>query len=148
MRTTTRLRCVWDAGRTGQLGWEKALGATDSPDERVCQRDRAGLVWWSARGAGDRGIGLEVSWSTPGSDTKRLVATAYDRSADGFAGAADRVVFRYLAQPLIEALGAVQGTVLDIAAGAGAAGRHFHDTVALDLSMGSCVTTRREAAAS
>jgi ubiquinone/menaquinone biosynthesis C-methylase UbiE len=77
-----------------------------------------------------------VSWSTPGSDTKRLVAAAYDRSADGFAGAADRVVYRYLALPLIEALGSVQGAVLDVAAGAGAAGRHFHDTVALDLSMG------------
>jgi ubiquinone/menaquinone biosynthesis C-methylase UbiE len=77
-----------------------------------------------------------VSWSTPGSDTKRLVATAYDRSASGFAGAADRVVYRYLARPLIDAVGAVQGAVLDVAAGAGAAGRHFHDTVALDLSMG------------
>jgi ubiquinone/menaquinone biosynthesis C-methylase UbiE len=77
-----------------------------------------------------------VSWSTPGSDTKRLVATAYDRSASGFAGAANRVVYRYLAQPLIDALGAVRGAVLDVAAGAGAAGRHFDDTVALDLSMG------------
>jgi hypothetical protein len=36
-------------GALAQLGWEKALGATDSPDERVCQRERAGLVWWSAR---------------------------------------------------------------------------------------------------
>jgi hypothetical protein len=36
-------------GALGQLGWEKALGATDSRDERVCQRERAGLAWWSAR---------------------------------------------------------------------------------------------------
>jgi thiamine kinase-like enzyme len=36
-------------GALAQLGWEKALGATDSPDERVRQRERAGLAWWSAR---------------------------------------------------------------------------------------------------
>jgi ubiquinone/menaquinone biosynthesis C-methylase UbiE len=77
-----------------------------------------------------------VSWSTPASDTKRLVANAYDRSSDGFAGAADRVVYRYLAQPLVDTLGTVQGAVLDVAAGAGAAGRQFDDTVALDLSLG------------
>ena len=36
-------------GALAQLGWEKALGATDSRDERVCLRERAGLAWWSAR---------------------------------------------------------------------------------------------------
>ncbi|HLZ36924.1 MAG TPA: hypothetical protein VKP64_04030 [Mycobacteriales bacterium] len=36
-------------GGLAQLGWEKALGATDAPDETVRRREREGLVWWSAR---------------------------------------------------------------------------------------------------
>jgi ubiquinone/menaquinone biosynthesis C-methylase UbiE len=65
-----------------------------------------------------------------------LVAAAYDESAESFAAAADRLVYRHLARPLIEAVGFADGPVLDVAAGAGAAGRHFADAVALDLSMG------------
>jgi hypothetical protein len=36
-------------GALAQLGWEKALGATDAVDEAVRRREREGLVWWSAR---------------------------------------------------------------------------------------------------
>lgn len=68
--------------------------------------------------------------------SKRLVAAGYDEKADGFARAADRLVYRHLARPLVEALGAVDQPVLDVAAGSGAAGHHFGDPVALDLSMG------------
>ncbi len=69
-------------------------------------------------------------------DDKRLVASAYDRSAEGFAHAADRLVYRFLARPVVEAVGRVDGALLDVAAGVGAAGRHFPDGVALDLSVG------------
>jgi SAM-dependent methyltransferase len=67
---------------------------------------------------------------------KRLVAAAYDKAAEGFAHVADRLVYRHLARPLIDALGQVDGPVLDVAAGTGAAGRHFADVLALDLSIG------------
>lgn len=69
-------------------------------------------------------------------DTKRLLAAAYDESAAGFAGAADRLVYRHLARPLVDAVGQVDEPVIDVAAGSGAAGRLFTDVVALDLSMG------------
>lgn len=67
---------------------------------------------------------------------KRLVAAGYDEKAASFAGAADRLVYRHLAQPLVEALGAVEQPVLDVAAGSGAAGHHFRHPMALDLSIG------------
>lgn len=84
----------------------------------------------------DRGVGFWVSGSEAGRRAKRSVATAYDESADSFADAADRHVYRHLGRPLFDALGVVHGPVLDLAAGTGAAGRHFTDVVALDLSAG------------
>lgn len=36
-------------GALAQLGWDKALGATDAADEAVRRREREGLLWWSAR---------------------------------------------------------------------------------------------------
>jgi SAM-dependent methyltransferase len=68
--------------------------------------------------------------------TKHLVASAYDEAAVGFAETADRVVYRYLAAAILDKVGSVAGTVLDVAAGTGAAGGAFGDVVALDLSMG------------
>ena len=67
---------------------------------------------------------------------KRLIAAAYDESAAAFAVAADRLVYRYLARPLVDAIGPGDGRFLDVAAGAGAAGCHFPGAVALELSMG------------
>lgn len=67
---------------------------------------------------------------------KRLMAAAYDESAEAFAVAANRLVYRYLARPLVNAIGPLDGRVLDVAAGAGATGCHFPGAVALDLSMG------------
>ena len=66
--------------------------------------------------------------------TKRLFAEAYDRSADGFARSADRLVYGYLARPLARALAEAAGRVLDVAAGSGALGRLLPAVVALDLS--------------
>ncbi len=43
-------------GALAQLGWEKALGATEAADEGVRRRERDGLDWWSARAR----EGLEV----------------------------------------------------------------------------------------
>jgi SAM-dependent methyltransferase len=65
---------------------------------------------------------------------KRLFAEAYDRSADGFARSADRLVYGYLARPLARALAEATGRVLDVAAGSGALGRLLPAVVALDLS--------------
>jgi SAM-dependent methyltransferase len=65
---------------------------------------------------------------------KRLFAEAYDRSADGFARSADRLVYGYLARPLARALAEAAGQVLDVAAGSGALGRLLPAVVALDLS--------------
>jgi SAM-dependent methyltransferase len=65
---------------------------------------------------------------------KRLFAEAYDASAGGFAASADRLVYSYLARPLARALCAVDGQVLDVAAGSGALGRLLPAVVALDLS--------------
>ena len=65
---------------------------------------------------------------------KRLFAEAYDRSADGFARSADRLVYGYLARPLARALAEAAGRVLDVAAGSGALGRLLPAVVALDLS--------------
>jgi SAM-dependent methyltransferase len=81
-------------------------------------------------------VGPGVSGSTAPPGTKRMVTAAYDATAEGFAGAADRLVYRHLAGPLVDAVGVVDGPVLDVAAGSGAAGRRFTDAVALDLSMG------------
>ena len=73
--------------------------------------------------------------TTPG----RLVAQSYDRAAEGFAAAADQHVYRLLAAPLVAAVARVAdigaGTVLDVAAGTGAVGRHFPRAVAVDLSF-------------
>jgi SAM-dependent methyltransferase len=67
------------------------------------------------------------------------VAESYDRAAAGFAGAADRHVYRLLAAPLVAAVARVAdvgaGTMLDVAAGTGAVGRHFTRTVAVDVSL-------------
>lgn len=69
----------------------------------------------------------------------RLVAESYDRAAAAFAKAADQYVYRWLAAPLVAAVARVAdvgaGTVLDVAAGTGAVGRHFARTVAVDLSL-------------
>lgn len=67
---------------------------------------------------------------------KRLVAAAYDRSAAAYAATADPHVYRRLTRPMVEALGRLDGPVLDAASGPGAAGRRFADVVALDLSIG------------
>ena len=68
---------------------------------------------------------------------KRDIAAAYDASAGGFAGHADRHVYRHLALPLATALDGVDGPVLDVAAGSGALGRLLGDrAVALDLAPG------------
>lgn len=72
----------------------------------------------------------------PAPVVKRTMAGAYDRLAAEFAAAADRYVYRYLARPLADALRGVDGAVLDVAAGTGAAGRLLPPTVALDLSIG------------
>jgi Methyltransferase domain len=81
-------------------------------------------------------VGGAVREARQAPDAKWLLAAAYDRAAEGFARAADRWVYRYLAGPLMDALGRIDGAVLDVAAGAGAARRHFPDAVALDLSLG------------
>lgn len=71
--------------------------------------------------------------------SRRLVAESYDRAASGFAEAADQHVYRLLAVPLVEAIASMvvehSGTVLDVAAGTGAVGRHFAQTVAVDVSV-------------
>lgn len=71
--------------------------------------------------------------------TNQLVARSYDRSASGFARSADQHVYRLLAVPLIDAVSRVAGVpvgpVLDVAAGTGAVGRHFAQTVATDVSI-------------
>jgi SAM-dependent methyltransferase len=67
---------------------------------------------------------------------KHLLAAAYDATAAAYAGHTDRLVYRYLAQPLVRALRGVPGPVLDVASGAGALGRSLPAAVALDLSMG------------
>jgi aminoglycoside phosphotransferase (APT) family kinase protein len=36
-------------GALAQLGWDKALGATDPANEAVRRREREGLEWWVAR---------------------------------------------------------------------------------------------------
>jgi aminoglycoside phosphotransferase (APT) family kinase protein len=36
-------------GSLSQLGWEKALGATDASEEAVRRRELDGLAWWAAR---------------------------------------------------------------------------------------------------
>lgn len=36
-------------GAFAQLGWEKATGAVDAPDEAVRAREQAGLLWWCHR---------------------------------------------------------------------------------------------------
>lgn len=36
-------------GALAQLGWDKALSATDAADPERRERERAGLVWWAAR---------------------------------------------------------------------------------------------------
>jgi hypothetical protein len=43
-------------GSLSQLGWEKALGATEATDEAVRRRERDGLAWWTTRAR----EGLEV----------------------------------------------------------------------------------------
>ena len=83
---------------------------------------------------GDGGVGVGMRGSDR--DAKRLLAAAYDKSADNFADAADRLMYRHLARSLVDAVGVAQGPVLDVAAGTGAAGRHFTETVALDASLG------------
>ncbi|MCA1841646.1 MAG: methyltransferase domain-containing protein [Actinobacteria bacterium] len=69
----------------------------------------------------------------------RLIAESYDLAASRFAGAADQQVYRLLAAPLAEAVGRVAdtsgATVLDVAAGSGAVGRHFARAVAVDVSV-------------
>jgi hypothetical protein len=71
---------------------------------------------------------------------RRLVADAYHRAAYGFAGAADALIYRILAQPLATAVEKIvdarSGPVLDIAAGVGAFGRAFPDVVAIDIAAG------------
>lgn len=76
-------------------------------------------------------------------DHRTRVAQAYQRSAGAFARAADPLLYRILAEPLVEAVRAVPGgrlgPVLDVAAGAGAFGRAFADVVALDVAAGQLV---------
>jgi len=69
-------------------------------------------------------------------DAKRVIAREYDRSADRFSESADRLVYTHLCAPLADALGRVEGTVLDVASGTGALGRRFPGCVATDLSFG------------
>lgn len=71
--------------------------------------------------------------------SRLLVAESYDRSAAGYARAADPLVYARLARPLVAAVrsasSARDGLVLDVAAGSGAVGRHFSRCVAVDLSV-------------
>ncbi len=66
---------------------------------------------------------------------KRTIVDAYDRSADDFADLADRLIYRWLAQPLADALNKIDGLVLDVATGTGALGRSLADAVGVDLSF-------------
>lgn len=70
------------------------------------------------------------------SDVKAGIADDYDRTAEGYAGYADPLVFHHLARPLAEALADVDGLVLDVACGTGALGRRLPHVVGLDLSLG------------
>jgi ubiquinone/menaquinone biosynthesis C-methylase UbiE len=71
---------------------------------------------------------------------RRLLVESYDRAAAEFANSADQHVYRLLAAPLVAAVARVAdinaGTVLDVAAGTGAVGRHFARPVAVDFSLG------------
>jgi ubiquinone/menaquinone biosynthesis C-methylase UbiE len=69
-------------------------------------------------------------------DLKRLIAHDYDRSAGGFSAFADAAVYRYLTDPLAQALAEVIGPVLDVASGSGAVGRQLRWAMACDLSVG------------
>jgi len=69
-------------------------------------------------------------------DAKTLIAAAYDRSADGFASFADRLMYRFLDQPLVDAAASVDGTILDVASGSGALGARLIDAIGLDISPG------------
>lgn len=80
----------------------------------------------------------------------RWVGDAYDRAAPAFRRLADPRVYRFLAQPLVDAvvgaLGLTGGPVLDVAAGTGAFGRAFAPVVAVDVSSGQLLSnpsTRR-----
>ena len=66
-------------------------------------------------------------------DLKALVAQDYARSADSYSAHADPLVYRFLAPVLAEALGALDGPVLDVASGTGAFGRLLARAVAVDL---------------
>ncbi len=66
---------------------------------------------------------------------KRTIVDAYDRSADDFADLADRLIYRWLAQPLADALTKIDGLVLDVATGTGALGRSLPNPVGVDLSF-------------
>ena len=71
---------------------------------------------------------------------RRLVGDAYDRAAPTLRRSAGPLVYRALARPLIDAVvdavGPQPGPVLDVAAGAGAFGHAFEETVAVDISTG------------
>ena len=86
--------------------------------------------------AGPRRVGAVVAVVNP---SGQLVTASYDRAAPGFAAAADLHVYRLLAAPLVAAVARVVDvstvTVLDVAAGTGAVGRHFPRAVAVDLSL-------------
>jgi SAM-dependent methyltransferase len=66
---------------------------------------------------------------------KRTIADAYDRSSGDFAKFADGLVYKWLAQPLIDALSKARGPILDVATGSGALGRALDDPVGVDLSL-------------
>jgi SAM-dependent methyltransferase len=74
---------------------------------------------------------------------ERLVGAAYDRAAPALARVADPVIYRALAEPLVDAvtaaLGPEPGPLLDVAAGTGAFGRSFEGAVALDIAAGQLV---------
>ena len=86
-----------------------------------------------AKGRGGDGI-LVASMTT----ATQLAAHGYDLASCGFAAAADRNVYQFLAAPLaravIETLDDPSASILDVAAGTGAVGRHFPTVIALDVT--------------
>ena len=68
------------------------------------------------------------------SHAKSLIATSYDRAAADFAGYADKLVYRFLAEPLAARLRDVEGRVLDVAGGTGALARMFEESIATDIA--------------
>jgi ubiquinone/menaquinone biosynthesis C-methylase UbiE len=74
------------------------------------------------------------------SEKKRLIGRGYDDSAPEYLQFSDRLIYTYLARPLVDSLRAARGTVLDVASGTGALGRQLGEAVAVDLSRGQLLS--------